>query len=749
MPALIAFLQNRRMLLVLDGCEHIIETVAAVAERMIQQTREVHILVTSREALRVAGEQVHRLEPLPGPPSDHELTAEEALRYPAAQLFVARASGSRHDFRLSDTDAPKVAEICQRLDGIALAIELVAGRIEAYGISKTSEMLNAHLELLWRGQRTAVPRHQTMSAAIDWSYNLLSDLERLGLGRLAVFSGPFDLHAAEHVVADELLEKHIAIEIIANLVAKSLVAVETAGEATRYRLFDTTRAYLLPKLFQSGEADKVFERFARYWLTFLEHADAEAPRRGSEGFSGCSSYLANIRAALDWSFSERGDPQLGAALAAVAAPMFLDISLLNECYAWTKRAVSVLPDSARDSRQEMKLLAGLGLSSMVSRTEPDEVRRALARGLNISSRLKDTFHQLRFLGALHLSMCRTGDFRGALAAAQQAASIAEEMADPAATVMTDSMLAAAYHLLGDLTTAQRHSQAALSCAPASQRMHTVYFGVDHRSRALCVSSRLLWLLGFAEQALEAANFTMDEAGAMEHPVTLGVAFWTVPVFIWTGEFTRADMMIKRLLVHASKFALQPYRAMALGQQGAIAIKRGDPRQGVALLQEALKVANSSGYAMVTTGYLNDLAGGLLALGQPREALEILDQSTARIEGIGELYHMSELLRLRGEALDLVDSDEAESTLVTAIEWAQKQQALALELRATTSLLRLQRKRGRPQNASARLKSVYGRFSEGFGTFDLQSAAGLLDCSTGTPTEISRRGRRQDAKNHSA
>jgi predicted ATPase/DNA-binding winged helix-turn-helix (wHTH) protein len=738
MPALIAFLQDRRMLLVLDGCEHVIETVAAVAERVIQQTREVYILATSREALRVAGEQVHRVEPLPGPPGGQELTAVEALRYPAAQLFVARVSASRHDFHLRDKDAPMVAEICRRLDGIALAIELVAGRIEAYGILKTSEMLNAHLELLWRGRRTAVPRHQTMSAAIDWSYNLLSDLERLGLCRLAAFAGPFELHAAEHILVDGLLEKHLAIEIIAKLVGKSLVAVESAGQATRYRLFDTTRAYLLPKLFESGEADKVFECFARYWLAFLERADAEAPRRGSEGFVGCSASLGNIRAALDWSFSERGNPQLGAALAAVVAPLFLELSLLNECYDWTKRGISALPDSARDSHQEMKLLAGLGLSSMVSRTDPDEVRTALTRGLNISTRLKDNFHQLRFLGALHLSMCRTGDFRGALAAAQRCASVAKKMADPAANVMADSMLAAAYHLLGDLMTAQRHGQAALSCAPASQRMHTVYLGVDHRSRALCVSSRVLWLLGFADQALEAANFMMDEASAIDHPVTLGVAFWTVPVFIWMGQLTRAETMIKRLLVHAGKFSLQPYCAMALGQKGTIAIKRGDPMQGVALLKEALIVAGSSGYAMVTTGYMNDLAEGLLALGQPREALQILDQSTARIEGSGELYHMSELLRLRGEALDLIGSDEAESTLLAAIERGQKQQALALELRAATSLLRVRCKRGHPGDASGRLASVYGRFSEGFGTFDLKSAAGLLQslgCLTGVQTEV--------------
>jgi hypothetical protein len=171
----------------------------------------------------------------------------------------------------------------------------------------------------------------------------------------------------------------------------------------------------------------------------------------------------------------------------------------------------------------MRLLAGLALSSMVSRSDPDEVRTALTRGLNIGTRLKDAHHQLRFLGALHLYMCRTSDFRGALATARRCASVAQDMSDPAAMVMADSMLGSAHHLLGNLTNSQAHCQAALGHAPASQRMHRVYFGVDHRNRALCVLARALWLLGFGDQALEAANFTLDEGGSIEHPALLGVA----------------------------------------------------------------------------------------------------------------------------------------------------------------------------------------------------------------------------------
>lgn len=740
-PMLIAYLHDKRLLLVLDGCEHMIDAVAQLAEQIIRQTPAVHILTTSREALRVTGEQVYHIQPLAGPPTSQELSAAEALRYPAAQLFVARVMAGTHGFKLRDTDAPMVAEICQRLDGIALAIELVAGRIEAYGIAKTVELLNAHLELQWRARRTALPRHQTMSAAIEWSYSLLTDLERLVLRRLAAFAGAFELKAAEHVVADGLISDSVSTEIIANLASKSLIAIETTGHhqstrnQPRYRLFDTTRAYLLPKLFESGEADKVFERHARYWHAFLERVDSDTPQLGSEGFADHAAFLASIRAALDWSFSERGDSRLGAALAAVAAPLFLELSLMSECYDWTKRGVSALPDSARDGPEEMRLLAGLGLSSMVSRSDPDEVRSTLTRGFNIGTRLKDAYHQLRCLGALHLHMCRTSDFRGALATAQRCASVAQDMSDPAGLVMADSMLGSAHHLLGNLTSSQAHCQAALAHAPASQRMHTVYFGVDHRNRALCVLARTLWLLGLGDQALEAANFTLDEGGSIEHPASLGVAFWTVPVFIWAGQLDRAEAIIDRLLVHARKFSLQPYHAMALGQRGAIAIRRGDPAHGVALLDESLQVARRVGYLMVATSYMIDMAEGLIALRRTREALATLDQATARVEASDELYLMPELLRTRGEALAQAGASEGQRTVLAAIDWARRQSAMTLEIRAMTSLARMQLERGDAEEAAEALATLHGRFSEGGGNPDVRAAVELLEAlgrSVGPP-----------------
>jgi predicted ATPase/DNA-binding winged helix-turn-helix (wHTH) protein len=723
LPVLLGFLRERSMLLVLDCCEHVIDCVAPLMERILEETQSIHILATSRESLRIAGEQIQRVEPLAGPPQKAELTAAEVLNYPAVQLFVARITATQLDFELHDADAPMVAEICRRLEGLALAIEIVAGRVEAYGIKKTGELLNKQFELVWQGRRTAVPRHQTMSAAIDWSYGLLSEPEQIALRRLAAFRGPFELDAVQHVVADQLLDEPLTTEILATLVDKSLVAVESGNSGIRYRLFDTTRGYLLPKLFDSGEADAVFEHHARYWLQFLEQV----------GFAEYATFIASIRSALEWSFSERGDPSLGSALAAVAAPLFLELSCVSECYDWMERGLAALPDHARNGPQEMRLLAGLGLSAMVALGNAEETQSALQRGLDIAARLNAAYSALRFLGSLHLFTCRTADFRGALAAAERCAGLARQMVDPSITTMANSMLAAAHHLLGNPQTSQHHCEAALCDAPSREHVHRVYLGIDHRSRALCVSARNLWILGFSDQAHEAANFTLEETRVSEHPVTLGIAFWTVPVFTWAGDWQRAETMLERLSIRAARFSLQPYRAMVLGQQGGLAIRRGDPARGVLLIEEALRMAGAN-YAMVTTGYLNDLAEGLIALGRIDEALAVLNQASARISACGELLHLPELLRLRGEALARAGSADAECTLRAALHAAQRQEAAAWELRAATSLCRLQRTQGNASDGGDRLAATYARFREGFDTADLRAAAELLRTIGRLPVE---------------
>src|SRR6266481_6439435 len=268
--SLLAFLGNRRVLLLLDNCEHVIDAAAALAEPVVSEAPQAHILATSREALRVEGEHVHLLYPLDGPLNDVGLTAAEALTFPAVQLFMERAAASGNRSELSDADAPIVAGICRRLVGIALAIELAASRVSSHGIRGTAELLDNRFKLLWRGRRTALPRHQTLNAMLDWSYNLLQERDQVVLCRSSVFVGVFTLKAAISVAGTEASDADVA-DAMASLVAKSLISTTSIGESTYYRLLDTTQDYAAGKLAELGDADNIARHHAIYYSNYLGH----------------------------------------------------------------------------------------------------------------------------------------------------------------------------------------------------------------------------------------------------------------------------------------------------------------------------------------------------------------------------------------------------------------------------------------------------------------------------------------------
>src|SRR5580692_10495700 len=339
LPVILTHLREQRMLLVFDSCEHLIEAIAALAENIFRDAPEVHILVTSREALRGEGEQVHHLPPLECPPYTESLTAAQALGFPAVQLFVKQIAHSGHAFELTDADAPIVAEICRRLDGIALALELAASRVGVHGVRGTAALLDKQFRLLWRGRRTALPRHQTLSATLDWSYNLLSEAEQLVLRRLAVFVGGFSLDAALEVAAESLDPAELT-ETLATLVDKSLVTSDRTT-AMRYRLLDTTRAYAWGKLTESGEDLKIVRRHCEHMIHALEQFGATIwapPSPQSVDFFVLN--LSNLRAALERSFSDQADTALGATLAGASACLFFQVRLLPECVVWTERAIA-------------------------------------------------------------------------------------------------------------------------------------------------------------------------------------------------------------------------------------------------------------------------------------------------------------------------------------------------------------------------------------------------------------------------
>jgi len=257
---ILTFLQDKSLLLLLDNCEHLIETAASLVEKVLRHAPGVHILATSRERLRAEGESVHRLAPLAMPQRESVRNCAEALAFPALQLFVERAGEASDTFNLNEAEVPLIAEICRRLDGNPLAIELAAGHVDLLGVAGVATRLDRGLHLFVRGRRTAVPRHQTLRATFEWSYELLSTSEQIILRRLAVFVGSFDLRSVSALAADDTVNAARVFEGLINLVAKSLIVAEVTAEKVLYRLLDTTRSHALEKLCDSGELTKIQRR---------------------------------------------------------------------------------------------------------------------------------------------------------------------------------------------------------------------------------------------------------------------------------------------------------------------------------------------------------------------------------------------------------------------------------------------------------------------------------------------------------
>src|SRR3984893_1982512 len=330
---LVDLVRSRKLLIILDSCEHVIEAVASLAEQLYRQTEEIHVLTTSRELLKVEGEHCCRIPPLDSPPDGSARTANAVLRYPAAQLFVQRVAARAGSFVLTNEEAPFIAEMCRKLDGIPLAIELAAGQVAALGIKNTVARLVSRPELLKLSHRTAVPRHRTLKATLDWSYDLLSDAERIVFRRIAPFVGHFTLEGARHVAGELGVGTGEVCDAIAGLVEKSLITTRIDETHAQYRLLDTTRAYALEKLEEHGEFDPISLRHAEYVIQQLE-SRKEMAQPSAERVAAYSWQLSNVRSALEWSFRSHGNDKIATRLVAASTRLFMEMALLIEWQAW-------------------------------------------------------------------------------------------------------------------------------------------------------------------------------------------------------------------------------------------------------------------------------------------------------------------------------------------------------------------------------------------------------------------------------
>jgi predicted ATPase/DNA-binding winged helix-turn-helix (wHTH) protein len=732
-PGLIAYLRDRHILLILDTCEHVIDVVANLAAAIFASAPRVHILATSREALRAEGEHVYRLAPLACPPDMPDLTAAYAKTFPAIQLFLDRAGASGSQQPFGDPDATMVASICRKLDGVPLAIELAASRVEAYGLKQTAMLLEQRLGLSWEGQRTAPPRHKTLLATIDWSYNLLSELERAVLRRLAVFVGDFTLDAALAVVTDATIDQRSVFGAVDSLIAKSMVASHRAGGMVRYTLLDSTRAYALDASIDEFEDADVATRHAAYYRAWLEKTTSDWTRLSNKAQRmSLLGALNDVRAALKWCFDPPGNIKMGIGLACAAAPVFLSLSLLNDCYHWCEQAILALKDEDRGGADEMRLQGALGTALMFTRGGFDAASAALNRSRMIAEDRGDILGQSLLLGPLYMLHWRRANLKDALRDAERSAAITRQVKDPDAVALGHALLGVARHLTGDLDGARLELEAALRPGRNSRsRRSSIYLGFDFYTWASVLLARTLWLQGNPKRATDLARRTVRAAERLDHPVSLSIVLiWAASIFLWTGDLHSAEEHIQRIIAHAQAHSLKPYRAVGLGLKGKLAIRRGSVGAGIESIRQALEQLHALRYEQYNTSFNASLAEGLGALGRPAEGLACIDETVARLHANGGVVFLPELLRVKGNlllAMSGIGADEAaEECFLHSLELSRQQAAHAWELRTAVDLASLLARKGQSGRAWELLQPVFEQFTEGFETADLVAARCVLE-----------------------
>ncbi len=721
LSALIAFLGDKKILLVLDNCEHVIDAAAALAEGVLRRAAGVSVLATSREPLNAEGEWVYRLGPLEMPPTIGELSAVEAMTFPAIELFVQRAMGTSDTFELSDESTPVLCEVCRRLDGIPLAIELAAARVEALGVHGLAARLEDSLQLLTRGRRTASPRHRTLAAMLDWSYALLAPSEQRVFERLAAFKSAFTLEAAIAVTADDEMDAVAVVECVMNLAAKSLLSMDTGTDVIRYRSLDVTRAYAFERLMQGNDASRVFRRHAEHLRDLTTNAESDWDTMAREQWTAIyGTAIDDIRAALEWCFSNDGDPALGAALTAAAVQLVYELGLLDEFHELIERAlIQVHLLSPPQPLLELRLTTALCFRSGASTRQRFAQPTVFGRALELSTQLSEPRYEITAQYSRWVSAFGTGDYPTASAAAERVRELARRAVDPPAILLSDRLLAQARHFLGDHASARTLAERVMR--HPSIHMPPGYTSPVPRAVSMRILlSRILWLEGYPDQASKMAAECVDiAANAGPIPLTQSLGVAACPIALWRGDDPAARALVARLKTAAVDNASDYWASWARSFEVALEVRR-------------LHMASGTGGIDAIDGLLTHTTNAkeFDCVATLIEGWVDSDTLSRALDGVTG-WCAPEILRARGEQLlrrDVAEAAlEAEAIFLRAKDLAHRQGAVAWELRCAMSLLRLRRsyRTGDLAEASKLLAAVLSSFSEGLDTADLVAARDLL------------------------
>ncbi|MEJ0028395.1 MAG: winged helix-turn-helix domain-containing protein [Rhizomicrobium sp.] len=729
-----AMLGRKQLLLVLDNCEQVVDAAAKMAETLLRVNPAVRIIATSRDPLRAEGERIFLVPPLEAP-SEGGYGGEDPLQYGAVRLFVERAGSAEVRLPLEKRAMATVATICRRLDGIPLAIELAAARANALGIEGLASRLDDRFDLLTGGRRTALPRQQTLRATLDWSYDLLTEVERVVFRRLSVFAGSFTAEAAGVVALSPDLTQSLVIGCVANLVEKSLVVADVGGPQARHRLLETTRAYALEKFSECGERGDIARRHAVYYRDLFQRAAAESETRTTtEWLAAYEPEIDNVRAALDWAFSPGGDLPLGVALTVVSIPHWSQFTPMEEHRRRTERALDGMRRGPeRDARLEMQLLAAHARSLRYLKDQPRQATGEWETVLGLAEGLGDTDYQLRALWGLWALALRDNDVTTSYARAEQFLGVAQNAANPADRLVGEEIMGVSQHYLGDQAAARRHFERVLegypNPAPAS---HTIRFFYAQRQIAQAFLARVMWVQGFSDQAMQMARAAAQSALSLNHtPTTCQVLTASAcPIALLAGDLAAADYFLATLYDSSARHALEFWPAWAWCFEGMLAMVQNDFANGLEKLQRGVDALCEAELSPQFSIVFGGLAYALALAGRTDEALEILDGQIAQAMRTEERWGLAELLRLKGGVIFRVQAPgaaaQAEDCFRQGLDMARGQGALSWELRCATSLARLWRGRDRSAEARALLAPVYDRFTEGFMTADLRAAKQLID-----------------------
>ncbi|MBI5034023.1 MAG: tetratricopeptide repeat protein [Chloroflexi bacterium] len=626
LATLVDYLRTRKCLLILDNCEHLIEASAGLAESLLRACPDLQILASSREALGIAGETVFRVPSLSIPDPRHLSRAEALLDHDAVRLFVDRTASVLPGFAVTGDNASAIAQLTFRLDGIPLAIELAAARAQVLTVEQIAARLTDTFRLLSGGSRTALPRQQTLQATMDWSYNLLSDSERILLRRLSVFAGGWILEAAEQVCSDkEQPAVSEILNVLSSLVAKSLVVAEPQGTAMRYRMLETIRVYAREKLFASGEGESIRNQHLNYFRMLAEHAELEL--RGPHQLACLNRIegeIDNIRAALDWSLETDVEPGLRLAGALIGFCLvrghitdILDklLQLLNHPNALPRTEARA---KALDSAAS---LFGWGI-------DLDHARVLVEESLSIYRELGNKRGEASALHTLSDIVCLQDDYTLGQPLALKSLELYRSLGDQAgiANVLID---------LGSLIDNKNYPR-------ARDYLEQAMVICRERGDTLGISWALdgLGVIAMRQGEFQHARIYFEESLAIQTPLRGPGAAFAVShlgdLALREGDYARAVEFYQQSISMSDEAGQVITRYWDIVNLGYVALQKGDHEQARATFQEAQKFFHDAGSKIGVVYALEGLASLAARQTKPARALRLFGWADAMRAGIGDL-----------------------------------------------------------------------------------------------------------------